>query len=63
MLKDPLTVHIRLYFFNMVGQPVMKSVMQQNEMIVYRKDFTPGIYFYQIATTQGIVATGKMIVN
>ena len=62
-VEGPSNRSYTVIFFNLVGQPVIKSVMPQNEMIVYRKDFTPGIYFYQIATTQCIVATGKMIVN
>ncbi len=50
-------------FFNIMGKKIKSFVLSNNELLIHRKDFVPGIYFYRIIAPQSEIITGKFIIE
>jgi hypothetical protein len=49
--------------YNVMGQEVMQSMINQSKTIIPRGNLSPGIFFYKIESSEGIVQTGKIIIQ
>jgi PKD repeat protein len=56
--------NIELKIFDLVGKEVKPAVFRNsNEFMIRRGNLNAGIYFYKVVTANGIVATGKIIIQ
>jgi len=49
--------------YNLIGQEVLKTEINQQKSIIQRGNLPAGIFFYKILTREGIIQTGKIIVQ
>jgi hypothetical protein len=54
--------NMQIDFFDLMGRTVY-STSFLTELLLTRKDFQPGIYFYKISDKSGNILTGKVLVN
>jgi hypothetical protein len=54
--------NMQIDFFDLTGRNVY-STSFLNELLLSRKDFQPGIYFYIVTDSSGNILTGKIVVN
>ena len=49
--------------YNIVGDYIKSFVVSNNELLLHRRDFVPGIYFYRLTASGSEIITGKFIVE
>ena len=49
--------------YNLMGQEVMKSMVNQQKTVIQRGNLSSGIFFYKIESNEGIIQTGKIIIQ
>lgn len=59
-IKQDQMVEGQLYLFNQIGQNVAQYAFQDNQVIIYKKNLLPGIYFFEIQLEDQI-GSGKLL--
>lgn len=52
-----------LEVFDITGKQVRQERYQRNPISFYRKNLTPGLYFYRLSARDGFLNTGKIIIH
>jgi hypothetical protein len=49
--------------YNLMGQEVLRSPINQQKIVIQRGNLSAGIFFYKIESHQEVIQTGKIIVQ
>jgi hypothetical protein len=56
-ISNPLSVEV----YNSVGQVVSSSLVVSNKTILALGHLSNGVYYYQLETSNAVLATGKLV--
>ncbi|HSF90169.1 MAG TPA: MopE-related protein [Saprospiraceae bacterium] len=62
-VNGPVMMPYRAHIYNTYGQSIQSYDLVNNEVVLQRRDFSPGLYFYQVRSGGSIVGVGKIVVE
>lgn len=62
--ENPQNKSHQLNVFNTIGQLVLSiENIKSNQVLIERKELQSGLYFYQLRNEEGVIGTGKMMIE
>ncbi len=62
-VSSPVIVANEVYIYNSFGQFIQSYNLVNNEVVLQGRDYSPGLYYYQVRGGGSMVGTGKMVVT